>query len=254
MNEKPKYIERDGEKRRLQNCARCGEEHYGPVFECMGREFLLDFLCPKCDDEVEREELAREAQARASKGRQSITDAEAGQSQWRNQVCPFQRFHHIERSKLPAAALPHWDGVMAWCPEDYDTGLVLVGPSETGKSMLIHALAEKLFLSGAGVFVTYMAAFARTVGSHRTTEREELLDRCVSSPVLVLDDIDKAKLTDRVETDLFYVIDTRERYERPMLGTLNADPAQLGAMMGENRGMPLLNRLKRNCQFVKIGG
>jgi DNA replication protein DnaC len=68
--------------------------------------------------------------------------------------------------------------------------------------------------------------------------------------VLMLDDLDKARFTDRTEAELFHVIDARTANGKPILASLNTTGDELAAMLSQHRGLPLVRRLRDYCRAV----
>lgn len=63
--------------------------------------------------------------------------------------------------------------------------------------------------------------------SFRDKRHDEILDRLCSAPFIVLDDFGKEKITDRIASDLFALIDDRTSNRRPTLITTNLNGAAL---------------------------
>ena len=88
--------------------------------------------------------------------------------------------------------------------------VIIVGPTETGKTYLSCALAQKACREGMGAFYVrtpklyYTLALSRADGSYART-----LGKLVRVPVLILDDLGLASLTDPERRDLLEVIEDR---------------------------------------------
>src|SRR5690606_23631052 len=84
------------------------------------------------------------------------------------------RYATFHREQLPAGIKPHVAQVLSWAPhrasggEMGSRGIGLMGPSRTGKSPLLFALGQQLYLAGHEVFPTSGIAFQRAV--HRSVE------------------------------------------------------------------------------------
>ena len=68
--------------------------------------------------------------------------------------------------------------------------------------------------------------------------------------VLLLDDLDKARLSDRAEAELFHVVQYPHGKREADPGNLNATGEQLVAMMSGHRGLPTVRRLRDYCQGI----
>jgi DNA replication protein DnaC len=78
------------------------------------------------------------------------------------------------------------------------------------------------------------------------------IEELIRVDVLMLDDLDKAKFTERTEAELFEVIDARTAHGRPILASLNAAGDALAAMLPEHRGLPIVRRLRDYCRNVEF--
>lgn len=158
--------------------------------------------------------------------------------------CP-PKYARFDRAKLPARGKAVAGAVLAWKPgQTPGKGIALVGESDGGKSMLIHEAARLAFVDGWDVFCTLSTEFAWRVGQI-DDGRLPYLDRCMSCALLLIDDIGKGKNTDRVEADLFHVLEHRERYDLPVIWSANSKGNQLAKNITEDRANPIVNRLRR---------
>ncbi len=165
-------------------------------------------------------------------------------------ICP-PRYACFDAERLPPRGLAVADSVLAWNPRTTPGhGIALIGPSDTGKSMLIHEAARRAFARGHHVFITCAAEFAWQAADFDA--RRPYLQRCLSAPVLVFDDVGKSKLTERVESDFFHILDHRERWRLPLLWTANTHGDDLKATMTEDRADPILNRLRRSATVLVV--
>lgn len=100
---------------------------------------------------------------------------------------------------------------------------ILHGPYGTGKTHLLAALCNELRKRGKStLFVTAPKLF--TVIQERVSLRESyvpLITKAIRTPLLVLDDIDKAKHTDFREEVYFAIIDERVKLGLPMAISTN---------------------------------
>lgn len=166
-------------------------------------------------------------------------------------VCDAPRYSRFDASKLPADSSPKADLILRWRfsvrPE---RGVGIIGPSDRGKSMLIHELARLQFMEGHGVAVTSATDFAWRCGDIET--RRGFIEKCNAVDVLLIDDIGKEKMTERVESDFYHVLEQRERQLLPILFTANAKGSQLAEKMTEDRADPILNRLRRMAEIFTL--
>ena len=165
-------------------------------------------------------------------------------------VCP-PRYANFDPEKLPAQARSIAAAVLAYSLDiTPHHGVAIVGPSDRGKSMLIHEAARQVFEKGCEVFVTCAADFAWKI--EHLNERRDFLNRCLHARLLVFDDLGKSRLTERVEADFFHLLDHRERWGLPILWSANSKGQQLRACMSADRAEPILNRLRRSAQIYSV--
>ena len=165
-------------------------------------------------------------------------------------VCP-PRYAGFEMAKLPARAHAIAAEVLAYDPRRTPGhGIAIIGPSDTGKSMLIHEAAHRAFKLGHEVFITCASEFSWKAAD--LDRRQAFINRCLSAPVLVFDDVGKGRLTDRVEADFFHLLDHRERWHLPLIWSANSKGATLRKAMTDDRADPILNRLRRSARVFTV--
>ncbi len=173
----------------------------------------------------------------------------AARSTWRA-LCP-PRYAAFDLARLPARGKAIAAAVLAWQPAHTPgRGLAIVGESDCGKSMLLHEVARRAWVSGWDVHCTLSTEFAWHMGDLQ--QRQPFLQRCLDCALLLLDDIGKARLTDRVETDLYHLLEHRERWQKPILWSANLKGAHLAATMSEDRAAPIVNRLRRSAEVFSV--
>lgn len=194
-----------------------------------------------------------EKTARAAMARDATPLEDRRRIEWIRQV--GSRYATLRPEDLPPAIQPHLSRVLSWSPQP--RGIGLLGPSRTGKSPLIYALAQRLYLAGVDVFPTSGIEFQRHV--HRQVEHrhawEHYLSRCEQSEVLLIDDADKLNLTPGVEAEYYGMLETRRNWQRPLLATLNLTGAQLTDLAQDrpDRAPAIAERLRDLCEFISVG-
>ena len=81
----------------------------------------------------------------------------------------------------------------------------------------------------------------------------EWFETMVRRPIVFFDDIDKMKLTERVETELFGLIEKRISHCLPVIVTTQLQGQQLAGKFSDSaRGEAIVRRLREFCEVVKF--
>ena len=220
------------------NCVKCGAKFsYEPIM-IGGREFMAGSQnkCPSCQREADAKEKELERKQR---------DGEL-KEQWKL-ICP-PLYQRTVQSRLPKVAT---DKVLSW--KFGPKGLVLYGGTGKGKTRAAFLLLERLHMSGVKVVVFHGNSFA-----HQCALRfgdfsgEEWIEALSKIDLVFIDDLGKFKLTERVEAELFGLIETRMAWDRPMIFTVNHDGDSLADKMTTDRGEPMVRRLREFCESIKF--
>lgn len=171
------------------------------------------------------------------------------------ELCP-PLYRQTDPARLPARG--KLAEVMAW--KYGPNGLLLVGPTGTGKTRCAWLLMRRLILEDCRR-VTYFDGIgwgievAKEYGQPETTG--QWLDRVCRAEILFLDDLFKAKMTEAQEQALYGVFDRRAAWQRPTIATMNSTGDMILARMTEtgraDRGEALLRRMREFCEVVTFG-
>lgn len=205
------------------------------------KEFLQDkdcrhSRCPECRqaeiEKKEQEDMKKMEQVYAAR--------------W-DRLCP-PLYQKTDESQLPPALLRK-----VLSREYGSEGLVLHGETGTSKTRCMYQLLKKFVLDGFEV-----AGFEPTEFEHRCiTEYSgdgsgpEWIERIREKDIVFLDDLLASKITPRVETELFALVDYRHSYELPILATTNHSQYQLQQQFGPN-GERFLRRLLESVEWVSV--
>ena len=145
------------------------------------------------------------------------------------------------------------DAARAW--KFGSMGLALVGNTGAGKSRLLYWMLEHFHLSGRSVVIVRAKQFEKTISQKSGDSMRELdaytrgLVRC---DILAIDDLGKERATERVETELLDVLDSRTLNLRPFLFTSQFSDEELSAHYSPDVGSAIVRRLKQFCQPVNV--
>lgn len=206
-------------------------------FQCEEHRFTKFIRhCPKCGDELElksKEDEKRQAQEKRFRAFQKL--------------CP-PAFRAIDKNRLP---MPEkLDSVMKWVHGP--TGLLLHGGTGLGKSRCAWALMEREYMDGKSIAsadalagLEYASLYAESA-----SVVYEWVEDMINADVLLLDDVFKVRLTDSFEGVIFAVIDRRVQWLRPTIITCNDSGRTLAERMSDDRGEPMVRRMKENCTSI----
>ena len=231
-------------------CARCGEEfQFTPVI-LFGKKprWAQPRFCGKCN-EKEEEKLQQEKEREKRE--------EQRHREWRHEriwqdLCP-KLYRTTDPARLPTEQLRK---VMGW--KYGPKGLILHGPTGTGKTRCAYLLLRRLFDEGHKIiasdstdFVNYCAdAFAKGEGM-------SWVKKMVNIPILFIDDIGNEPSGERGAGELFHVIKRRGEELLPVIVTTNLGGGELGKNLRggtEDRGGSMVRRLREFCEPINFAG
>lgn len=143
-----------------------------------------------------------------------------------------------------------------------DSGLLLFGPARCGKTFTACELARRVITSqncGDARFIQMVEWSAECSRRAKDCELEGWAHDIVSSVwdgdpgVLVLDDLDKVRATDTVQSALFNLIETAVSNDVKLIVTTNCTAEQLAKRFKPEFGQPIAGRLRDFCVPVNFG-
>lgn len=143
--------------------------------------------------------------------------------------------------------------VEGWRPTLHTPNLVLNGPTDRGKTRLaVMRLRESFARTGVLPEIVWPGDFASAVAeAWGEVEASKLKRKWGEVPVLLLDDVDKDKFTERAAEMLFAVLDMRLRHGRPTIMTLNMDGEEfLGKFPSRATGLAAVRRITAHGALV----
>jgi DNA replication protein DnaC len=122
-------------------------------------------------------------------------------------------FENFEAERQPEA----YKAAQVFADEPYGA-LILHGTFGTGKTHLLAAICNEALVkhNRRSLFTTstkLFAAMQQKINDH--TDYYQIVEQAIKTPLLVIDDIDKAKWTEWREEQYFAIIDERVKHERP---------------------------------------
>ncbi len=181
--------------------------------------------------------------------RERQRERERRDERFRN-LCP-PLYQQTDPAKLPQDKLA---AVMGW--QYGPKGLLLVGPTGTGKTRCVWQLLRRLILQGRSVksFDGLGWGVAVSAAFGTPDETEQWLDRVCKADVLFIDDLFKVKMTEAQEQAAYGVFERRTNHLLPIICTLNSTGRMILDRMTDqgraDRGEPLIRRMGEFCEVV----
>lgn len=165
-------------------------------------------------------------------------------------VCP-PLYLETKTDKLPAK---QYEQVMKW--EYGPTGLILSGDTGLGKTRCAWELIKRIMVDDQPertFFWFDCCNFGHELEKHYRDGDCDLWVKSVAEKGLVFfDDFGKFKLTERVEVELFGVIENRVSNKLPILITTNDHAETFYDRVSEHRGPAMIRRLREFCSVIKF--
>ena len=226
----------------IGKCIYCGGETHSVTFQGLGNTFT--FKAPEiCSDELclakgERDALASERKEYIAKNPPEIPMPVLFEDTDPERLAPELR-----------------DMCHNWLPTG--KGLLVHGTTRKGKTRTAWYIADRLFKANPKanrfLFLTMFELEARLVASWGTSTWDKTMQHMVNIPLLFLDDLGKERMTERMASCLFALIDQRTMHKRSTVITTNlTGDTLLERFHDKETGAAFVARLKDNDLFQRL--
>lgn len=128
-------------------------------------------------------------------------------------------------------------------------GLIIVGDSGTQKTRTAWLIVNRWIAAGKRVACFDSLSFAHAVDRQfGNGDGPEWIEEVCSHDAVYFDDIDKCKLTEKVQTEMFGIIDKFVSNEKPIIVTSNTSGPAFEQRFSPNIGPAMRRRLREFCK------
>lgn len=202
-------------------------------------------LCP-CQQRRRRLQEQQQQQDALAEQRRALVYGWLG-ANWQEHGLADKTFATFEPAAQPEALT----AVQAWAAKAQGT-LLLTGDYGTGKTHLLAAIAnQRRQRAEATLFASAVTLFD-AIGERIRLEQDyhDLLRRAMTTPLLILDDLDKPKPSDFRQEVYYQLLDGRTRVPLPLALSCNCSPAELDRFVGG----AARSRLMQDVTLVEMRG
>jgi hypothetical protein len=148
-----------------------------------------------------------------------------------------------------------WNTAVNWKPQG--KGLLIHGSTRKGKTRTAWFIANRLWnencYKNKYLFLTMFELEARIAASWGNSTWDKTMLHMTNVPLLFLDDMGKEKMTDRMASCLFALIDQRTMHKRPTIITTNlTGETLLERFHDKETGAAFVARLKDSDLFERV--
>ena len=148
-----------------------------------------------------------------------------------------------------------WQTAVTWNPKG--KGLLIHGSTRKGKTRTAWFIAKRLWDANPYkhkyLFLTMFELEARIASSWGNSTWDKTMLQMTNVPLLFLDDLGKEKMTDRMASCLFALVDQRTMHQRPTIITTNlTGETLLERFHDKETGTAFVARLKDPDLFERV--
>ena len=238
----------------LKTCSNCNSPKEA-IIEAFGRKIKVPVMC-KCEEQkynqLKEEEERKQKIMRLERLRKySLMDKQFEQ-------CTFKNFEVDESNKqyfnLAKRYVEKFDEV-----KSNNLGLLLHGPTGTGKTYLAFCIANELLNRLVPVIaissISLLNRLKETYKRYGSEGEIEIINSLKNASLLILDDLGAENTTDWAKEKIYEIIDSRYRDKKPIIITTNLSLEQLKEKMAGDDGVyRTYDRIIEMCTPLEIKG
>lgn len=199
--------------------------------------------CIPCSDKIIELEKDHEMKGNLEKRKQNFS-----------KLCP-ESYKSFKKELLPKPSC--YEKVLEW---DYSTkkGLIMIGDSGLGKTRCAWQLMKRLYVLEWIEFkaITELQFSHEVANFGKSDNLAAWMNKLCTCKVLFIDDLGKSVMTERVTSELFYVLEERTKHKRPTIITMQIEASNLyqkfSSRSGKEIAEAILNRLKAHCEIINF--
>lgn len=233
----------------LLYCGKCNTPKQYRV-KILGRDRIVPVMCAcrkAAADAEAKEEAARKKKELADALRRTCFSESDGSAKEARFEIDDKRNDRLSQAMRTYS--DRWDEM-----REQNIGLLLYGPVGTGKSFYAACIANALIDREKPVSVL-MTSLSRIINAVQATfdGKQEYIDRIVSYPLLILDDVGTERTTEYALEQVYNIIDARYRTGKLLIVTTNTPIEKIKSpeTLAQQR---IYSRLLEMCQPVKVDG
>lgn len=177
-----------------------------------------------CDKQTAENDEAR----RAHEGRQR--DYFVAFPQWEQSArVTRQTFESLRETAGNHTAV---SAAQQWIAQSPSHGLLLQGPTGTGKTHLVRAMGHRLLADHRTMLYTSVPYLLERLRPNSGVRMEDVLRLHINADIVIWDDVGAEKETEWTLDRLYLLLDARYEADKPLLATTNWTPEELRMQLG----------------------